>query len=58
MNYRHFNVGQQSAGAIVKTSLRGSESDVFLVDSTNFTKFKCGDSFKDTLAAVTTTSPR
>lgn len=48
MNYLHFNVGQQPAGAIVKTSLRGSESDVFLVDSSNFTRFKRGDSFKYT----------
>ena len=48
MNYLHFNVGQQSAGAIVQTVLRGSESDVFLLDSSNFSKFKRGDSFKYT----------
>ena len=33
---------------IPKTSLRGSESDVFLVHNSNFTKFKRGDSFKYT----------
>lgn len=45
MTFLHFSLGQQPAGAIVKTSLRGSESDVFLVDNTNFSKFKRGDSF-------------
>lgn len=48
MNYLHFNVGQQPAGAVVQTVLRGSESDVFLVDSINFAKFKRGDSFQYT----------
>lgn len=48
MNFLHFNLGQQSAGVIVQTSLRGSESDVFLVDGTNFSRFKRGQSFKYT----------
>lgn len=48
MNYLHFDVGNQQAGTVVQASLRGSESDVFLVDSTNFSKFKRGQSFKYT----------
>ncbi|WP_167736442.1 DUF1883 domain-containing protein [Nocardioides sp. 1609] len=48
MNYLHFDVGNQQAGTVVQASLRGSESDVFLVDRTNFSKFKRGQSFKYT----------
>lgn len=48
MNYLHFDVGNQQAGTVVQASLRGSESDVFLVDSMNFSKFKRGQSFEYT----------
>jgi hypothetical protein len=48
MNYLHFDVGNQQAGTVVRASLRGSESDVFLVDSLNFSKFKRGQSFQYT----------
>jgi hypothetical protein len=48
MNFLHFDIGQQSAGATVQTSLRGSESDVFLVDRANFARFKRGEPFKYT----------
>lgn len=48
MNYLHFDVGNQQAGTVVQASLRGSESDVFLVDSANFSKFKRGQSFRYT----------
>jgi len=48
VNFLHFNLGQRPAGAIVRTSLRGSESDVFLVDSMNFSRFKRGESFEYT----------
>lgn len=48
MNYLHFDVGNQQAGTIVRASLRGSESDVFLVDGPNLSKFKRGESFRYT----------
>lgn len=46
MNFLHFDLGQQTKGTVVRTTLRGSESDVFLVDSTNFSRFKRGQSFE------------
>jgi hypothetical protein len=48
MNYLHFDIGQRSAGTIVRASLRGSESDVFLVDGPNFAEFRRGRTFKYT----------
>jgi hypothetical protein len=46
MRYLHFDVGDQQTGAVVEASIRGSESDVFLVDSSNFQRFKRGDNFE------------
>lgn len=43
MNYRKWSLGYLSATAVVEVSLRGVESDVFLVDDANLRKFERGE---------------
>lgn len=45
MNYAKFSLNHQSAGVIVEVVLQGVESDVFLVDSTNLSRFDRGQQF-------------
>lgn len=46
MNYLHFAVGHVSAGTGVTVKLTGCESDVFLVDHSNYSRFRSGQDFK------------
>jgi hypothetical protein len=45
MNYGKFSLNYQSAGAVAEVSLQGVESDVFLVDTTNLSRFEHGQQF-------------
>ena len=45
MNYGKFSLNHQSAGVTVEVVLQGAESDVFLVDSTNLSRFERGQQF-------------
>jgi hypothetical protein len=46
MQYRKWSLGYLSAQAVIQVVLRGSESDVFLVDDANLRKFECGEEFR------------
>jgi hypothetical protein len=45
VNYLKFPLQYQSAGAAVEVTLRGVESDVFLVDASNLSNFESGRQF-------------
>jgi Domain of unknown function (DUF1883) len=45
VRYLKFELSHQDRGAVVEVSLAGSASDVFLVDSMNFSKFERGATF-------------
>lgn len=44
MNFNHWDLGQQSAGARVRITLTGNSANVRLLDSSNFQSFKNGRS--------------
>jgi hypothetical protein len=46
MQYVEHDLGHQSAGAIVEVTLRGTEANVQLVDTTNRTAYKQGRQFR------------
>jgi Domain of unknown function (DUF1883) len=46
LQYRKWPLGYLSARAVVQVVLRGNESDVFLVDDANLSKFERGESFR------------
>jgi hypothetical protein len=46
MNFLKFDLGSVKAGTRVTTTLSGDESDVFLVDPTNFSAMQRGKEFK------------
>lgn len=46
MNYLKFPLSHQKTGAVVEINLDGVESDVFLVDSSNLSKFERGAQFR------------
>jgi hypothetical protein len=45
MNYLKFPLNHQKTGAVVEVNLDGVESDVFLVDNSNLSKFERGSQF-------------
>ncbi|MGI8761058.1 MAG: DUF1883 domain-containing protein [Jatrophihabitantaceae bacterium] len=46
MNIIEKPLGNQRQGAVVEVTLQGTESDVFLVDTLNLSKFKRGQDFR------------
>lgn len=46
MNYLKFSLGTQQAGSLVEATLKGVESDVFLVDDQNLSIFERGGRFR------------
>ena len=46
MNYLKFSVGSAGPGTVVEVTLRGVESDVYLVDAPNLTAMQAGRSFQ------------
>jgi hypothetical protein len=46
LNYLKFPVGRAGPGTIIEVTLRGVESDVYLVDAPNFTAMQSGRSFR------------
>lgn len=46
MDYLNFPLGRVGRGSVVEVTLRGSESDVFLVDSANLGRFQRGEQFQ------------
>ena len=44
MNFNHWDLGQQSAGASVHVTLTGNAANVRLMDSSNFHTFRNGGS--------------
>lgn len=45
MNYLKFSVNLKSARTVVEVTLSGVESDVFLVDNTNLSRFESGGEY-------------
>ncbi|MFI5036674.1 MAG: DUF1883 domain-containing protein [Acidimicrobiales bacterium] len=46
MNYLHWKVDAPAQGATAVVSLKGGESDVLVLDPSNFEGFRRGNSFK------------
>lgn len=46
MNFIEFPLNYQSAGTAIEVTLRGVESDVFLVDNVNLSSFKRGGQYR------------
>jgi hypothetical protein len=46
MNFIQLPLNYQRAGTVVEVTLRGVESEVFLVDSANFSSFKRGGQYR------------
>lgn len=46
MNYLKYPLGVQQAGSLVEATLKGVESDVFLVDDQNLAVFQQGGRFR------------
>ena len=44
MKFNHWDLGQQSAGTVVKVMLTGNAANVRVMDSSNFNSFKNGGS--------------
>jgi hypothetical protein len=42
MKFNYWDLGQQPAGAIVEVALTGTEANVRLMDSSNYSSFKAG----------------
>jgi hypothetical protein len=45
MPFTHYDLGQQSAGATVRVTLRGAEANVMLLDSANLATYRRGGRF-------------
>jgi len=48
MSYLSYPIGQAGPSTVVEVTLRGVESDVYLVDSSNFAAMQRGSSFNYT----------
>ena len=46
MNYTHYDLGQQPAGAVARVTLDGTEANVMLLDSHNLGQYRRGGRFR------------
>ena len=46
MNFSYYDLGRRSGGEIIEVTLSGNAANVFLVDSSNFSSYKAGRSYR------------